>query len=751
MLNKTDKVLFAETLKIFNAMSENDFFNEMHQRTIDLGLNVGRAEEISWKENFNALKILFVKSKLPDDVIIAFEYQSPSGGRIDCMLFGQNIDKNKNIIHIELKQWDNNSVEKSFVGNSLTSVLVGTHYHSHPSAQAENYQVHLTNYVKALIDKNLSLNGVVYCYNYFSNKKPCFLLDESYKLLLQRCPLFCKDQERELADLLLKYLSMGNGEIVFNEFISSEIAPTPRLQDAAKDFLEGELAKEKFKLIGEQLNAYNFILDAIKNTKKNEKTVVIVKGGPGTGKSVIAMQLISGLAKTGHFPNVYYSTRSTSLINGFSEILKGVNYLDNRDNAAIDLFKKNVRIKPAVYGENGIDALFVDEAHRIEKSSNDSNDTDPSKQTHLSQIMNLIFCSRVSVFFIDDKQSVKNIEIGTSEAIKNAAENYYTRITKENEAWDNIGRERALNEARKNLEKEEAKEPREENIIIKKEKVVRKFEVHAKEWTKITQPKIEKVRVVEYELKDQFRCNGSNNYLDWIDSILYNDKRVKVKLDQSKYEFGICDTPQELNEKIRSLDDFAKYSDKRAKELDTEFSYRKLAKETANMEFKQTARLVAGWCWSWKQNEREENGDLLHEIKIPEHNFTMPWETLKGGNGATGDFRYKYARNQDLWLIDKEGVNQIGCNHSSQGWETDYIGVIIAKDIKYDNNNDCLVTDNSVKNYDRNVPNSSKERETFDRVTRNIYRVLLTRGKKGCYIFCCDPEVGKYFKRCINQ
>lgn len=215
---------------------------------------------------------------------------------------------------------------------------------------------------------------------------------------------------------------------------------------------DGENAEKEFSLVGNQLNAYNAIVGAIKNTnKESEKTVVIVKGGPGTGKSVIAMRLVSGLAKEG-FGNVYYSTRSTSLLKGYTELLKKVSYRDSKGCNAIDLLKKNVMIKPAEYGENGIDALIVDEAHRIEKSANNMNDKDKSIQTHLSQTLAMIFCARVSVFFIDDYQSVKRQEIGTSAKIREAAENYNKAIMQANKEY----LEKSFNKIDKKIEQKEA-------------------------------------------------------------------------------------------------------------------------------------------------------------------------------------------------------------------------------------------------------------------------------------------------------
>ena len=761
MIQLTNKALFADTLGEFMKIREcNDFSQEMVERSQKCGFYPGEQEIKSWKENFNALKMLFSNSQLPDDVVIAFEYQLPIGGRIDCMLFGKDKLDHANIIHIELKQWSNENVEICYDGYLFSTYVDVAGYRgepkhsSHPSAQAEEYQIHMENYITALIERNISLSGLAYCYNYDSRIEPNALCSNRYKELTNRCPLFCKNQTKDLANKLNELLAGGGGFGIFKDFCNSEVRPTTRLQDAAKKMFDGKFAEKTFALVGEQLNAYNEILGAIDNTdKENEKTVIIVKGGPGTGKSVIAMQLIAGLAKTGRYPNIVYSTRSTSLIAGYQEILKGVNYKDGKDNRAIDLITKNSRIKPIV-GENGIDALIVDEAHRIENKSNDMNDKDASVKTHLSQIMNMLFCSRVSVFFIDDLQAVKSIEIGTSEKIKEAAVHYYNRIIEENRDYvNNIypTLDEKIEKKNQIITQYEQTGNQEKKLDAEKEKkALMKEKEYGLKWVETATPKIQKVNIVEIELKDQFRCNGSNNYIDWIEHVLFKTERTKnVKLDLSQYVFGVYNTPQELYAKIRSLDDFAQYSDLVKKEKGDLFSYKSLCKETNNMEFKQTARLVAGWCWEWKQKENESNGDLKHEITIPEFGFSMPWETLKqGGRKAKNDFRYKYAPNQDIWILDKRGVNQVGCNHSAQGWETDYIGVIIANDLKYDPINDCLYGDETVKNYDKNV---KQQQPYFTQITKNIYRVLLTRGKKGCFIFCCDPKVGEYFKRCMEQ
>ena len=253
-----------------------------------------------------------------------------------------------------------------------------------------------------------------------------------------------------------------------------------------------------------------------------------------------------------------------------------------------------------------------------------------------------------------------------------------------------------------------------------------------------------KINIIEIELQDQFRCNGSNNYINWLDQVLYGDKSQGelIDLDTDAYEFGVFDTPQELYAKIRSLDGYAQYADQLQKDLGEGFTYDKLYHETKNKSFTQSARLAAGYCWKW--NDRTlANGDLPHDVTIPEYDFSMPWETKAR---PRGDYAKKYAENADEWCNQHEGVNQIGCIYSLQGWETDYIGVIIGPDLIYDRENDCLRSDNRVKTH--SVP---KEKSNHDRLVKNIYRVLLSRGKKGCFIFCCNKEVGEFFKRHMNR
>lgn len=128
------------------------------------------------------------------------------------------------------------------------------------------------------------------------------------------------------------------------------------------------------------------------------------------------------------------------------------------------------------------------------------------------------------------------------------------------------------------------------------------------------------------------------------------------------------------------------------------------------------------------------------EVQIGD--WAMPWETKAR---PSAEYRNQYARNADFWARDLQGINQVRCIYSAQGFEFDYVGVILGSDIQYDSKHDCLICLPSL-NKERNLTNTGGEL-----LIRNIYRVLLTRGRKGCYMFSCDPNVSCYFRRFINK
>jgi DUF2075 family protein/phage repressor protein C with HTH and peptisase S24 domain len=211
-------------------------------------------------------------------------------------------------------------------------------------------------------------------------------------------------------------------------------------------------------------------------------------------------------------------------------------------------------------------------------------------------------------------------------------------------------------------------------------------------------------------LQSQFRCNGSDGYLAWIDGTLEIRETANETLDGINYDFRVFDSPNELRDVI-----FEKNS------------------------INNKARLVAGYCWNWVSR----NDSTLNDIIIEEHNFAMKWNLASDGN---------------LWIRKPDSVNEVGCIHTCQGLETDYIGVIIGPDfiirdgVAVTDAAKRARTDASIKGYQtllRENPQSAKNKA--DAIIKNTYRTLMTRGMKGCYIYCTDEETNAWFKKAMGR
>ena len=717
-------VIYCAQKDVFiNDVYDNLFVSKMQEGASLYHLGYGQSELTSWTNNAQQIQNLLTRAKLPDDTYIAFEYRIPHGsGRIDCMLFGKGDNNRDNVVHIELKQWSNDSVSEMYsTGVFKVEAFTGGHYQPvpHPSQQVANYQQYLIDY-EDVFQSQCNLEGLAYCYNYLTSRTPLDLYADHYKAILNRFPLYSGDQARELAARLNTLLNKGDGLRIFNNVQNTSIHPSKNLMDAAANMFRGVT---EFHLLDDQLAASNTIFAEVDRTiKENEKTVIIVKGGPGTGKTVIALHILAQLAQQGEYGNCFFTTRSKALRNNLRKKLHDIQINNQQESDAGNLIRNIFSFKPYHYKENEVDVLLVDEAHRISKSSNFMSDKS-YETTYLSQVISLIYCSKVCVFFIDDKQAITNTEIGTSEMIRDAASNYLTRMDTEKSAF--LAKIQKLEKKRKRLKEKRISLLERESQMSKKDFVRELTDLELK--IKDVEKEIGKkktidnisssfsgdITILDFELNSQFRCNGSDNYLDWLDDVLYKPfNQINTRFSEKEYDFKIFDSPQALYEQIKE-------------------------KDTPNGSPKRTARLAAGYCWDWK-GELTPEGDLKKEVVIGD--FQMPWETLRP---AREPYRRKYASSADTWAIEPEGINQIGCVFSIQGLEIDYIGVILGPDIDYDPENDCL----------KAVPGITHNMNTGndpDKFVKNIYRVLMSRGKLGCYVYCCNKGVSKYLRRCCR-
>jgi len=625
-----------------NEFVNDVLFNELTPKLVKsfekyYGHKPSPSEVNSWKNSLQYVKNFIEANRLYDNAI-ALEYELPyTTKRIDCLLFGKDLLGKDNMVVIELKQWS--KVEDCGIeGNVYTFIGGKNRMVAHPSIQVSGYHYFLKDFVQIFSENNsVNLNSCVYCHNY-EKKDNDPLFSNRFERIVREFPVFTREDVKKLGEYLRERLAGGHGIELLNRFRESPIKPSKKLLDFTSQIIKEK--QKAFSLLDEQIVASNTILDrAKKASRAKKKTVIIVKGGPGTGKSVIALNIMAELLSKGL--QVFHATGSKT----FTETIRKI--VGRRSTSLFKYFNSFTEKK---FEENQIDVLICDEAHRIRETSNNRY-TKRSERSEIPQVEELVKAAKVSVFFIDDFQVVKPTEIGNSQLIKNAAKKYNAEL-------------------------------------------------------------------FEFELKTQFRCNGSNGYLDWINNILeIGEPNTKIYLTEAdKFDFRIFDSPEELYAEIQKKNQIKPNS----------------------------ARLVAGFCWPWSDTLNPD-GTLKKDVKIG--SFEMAWEAREKYKGNS-----KLAKGIPLWYqwpYDPNGVNQIGCIYTVQGFEFDYIGVIFGRDLRYDPKLKTWIAD---KNESKD-PNLNKKRlsdEEFMKYVKNVYRVLLTRGMKGCYVYFVDEGTRKHFEERIK-
>ena len=467
---------------------------------------------------------------------------------------------------------------------------------------------------EGIYDNNIEGYPCVYLHNY-ERKNPEPLLDPRYREGIKQAPIYFMDDYKELQAYLKKMVGAGNGMDILYEMEHGRIRPSKALVDCVDSLYAGN---DEFVLLDEQVVAYNTICKELE--KIGHKKTIIVKGGPGTGKSVISFKVLHKLIDR------RLNAKFVAPNEAFREVMVKKLVASKVDKA------KN--IKPLFGGSgvfygvplNAYDVLVVDEAHRLKGKG-------AFMYKGENQIQDIIHASWLNVFFVDDTQKIVPADIGSVAEIRKAA-------------------------------------------------------------------KREGSEVVEMELKAQFRCSGAEGFVNWVTHTLQIEDTANYEgWDHEEYEFRIFDDPNDLYETIRQK----------------------------NTETNNNARMVAGFAWDWS----EDKNAAVDDVTIPEKNFRMPWN----------------ARNQRaLFAVKEDSVNQVGCIHTVQGLEFDYVGVIIGNDLKYDPD-----THNILVEYDEYKDASGKKglKRQQDRLTqyvKQIYKVLLSRGRYGCYVYCRDENLKKYLE-----
>jgi uncharacterized protein len=594
-------------------------------------------EVMSWRNSLLRISLVFQQANLNDHGVFV-EYQLPlSSKRIDVIVCGKDDQGVKNSVIIELKQWERCKVTDYDSDYVVTWVAGGNRPVLHPSVQVGNYKYYIQDNVSAFYEgKNpVHLYACSYLHNYncYDNDP---LFDVRFRAALDKFPAYTADDTAELAAFLVNRLSAGDGMGILTEIENSKLRPSKKLLNqvstAIKEKLTGELrmfgnlkSSTDYILLDEQLVVYDTVMSIIKRgLLDKQKHAIIVKGGAGTGKSVIGLQLLADLTALGK--NTHYATGSKSFTETLRKIIGG---------GANSLFKYFMSYGAAL--PNEIDVLLMDEAHRIRERTGY-----PFKATGNLQIVDLLKAAKVSVFFIDDYQVVRKGEIGSSAFI----------------------RENAL----------------EQNC-----------------------------KIYEYELEAQFRCGGSDGYTNWIDNTLQIRRTANALwTPDPNFELKIFKSPEELELAIR-------------RKSEEGFS----------------ARMTAGFCWPWS-NELYPDGSLIEDVQIG--NYKRPWNAREDLTGMK-----KGIPKSQFWAYDPKGIDQVGCVYTAQGFEFDYAGVIVGTDLIY-NPNTGAWEGHSENSYDTQVKSSTD----FLQLVKNTYRVLLTRGMKGCYIYFMDKNTEAFVRSRID-
>lgn len=446
------------------------------------------------------------------------------------------------------------------------------------------------------------------------------MLDEKYSLLLNESPCFVKNQAKELLTYIESHIRYADDGESLSVLEHGKLEPSPILVSSINKIIHEDAS---LALVDTQKVAFEKIKALVEACKiDGRKRTILVNGGPGSGKTLIAAHLLGHFLKKGY--SCVYSTKNRDLRRILGDELGGNPSLGNIIKYPRTLLDMD---------EDSLDLALVDESQRLSLYDERRHKFGPV------QVEQIIKSSKVSVFFIDDKQIVTSSDATTKSLIYESSKNAGA-IFHDGES---------------------------------------------------------------FTLTTQFRCIGADNYMPFIEYFIYGDKNsLSLISDESdsSFDFKVFDYLSAMSEALR----------KKRKEGNS-------------------ARMVAGFCYKWKSKK----DDSVFDIEIGD--FKAKWNKLR-----------KNATDGVPWALDDAQAERVGCIHTCQGLEFNYVGVIIGKDMFFKNGK--VQTDfrqhPSDDNAFKGLKTVNNNEELADRLIRNTYRVLLTKGQKGCYVYCEDKELAKY-------
>lgn len=591
----------------------------------------------AWYNSLPEVARALHNSRVNCDVDVAIEYKiQQSRDRIDFLICGDGADGSNNLVVVELKQWsDVTPCNKDGFVHTNGGHGVGDYWH--PSYQAVNYSNILINFNEYIRKNDVQLPACAYLHN--MDKGYRVTLDDSKRFpLVKAAPVFYKGDAQKLGEFIFRFIKKPNHTLLY-EIENSRIVPSKLLANMLAESLKGN---DFFSYDEAQATSVSQIVATVEEALYyNQKKTIIIRGGAGTGKSVVAMnvlgQLING-KKGKERRNAIYCTANASPRNLYTQqLVKG----QFRKNVIKELMKY-----PTVFlntAANFYDCALLDEAHRL---FDFKGGVGMSKEQHI--LDSIIEATRVSVFFIDEDQAVTTTDYATIDIIRETARRHRSEV----------------------------------------------------------------IEGPELELKTQFRVTGGESYISFIKSFLGYNHDVSFYL-RDHYDFRVFKKASEMREAIRERD-----------------------REYATASESGKCRIVAGYTYEWV-SKRDDRGSNNYDIVLDGGEYKAKWNLGTGGAGYS-------------WANDPESIDEVGCVHTCQGIDLNYCGVIIGKDMVYRDGKICWQP-HMEANSDRNSGIKRAPKEIAEKLLRNTYHVLLTRGMLGTYVYCEDEALGEYLASLVHD
>ena len=589
--------------------------------------SAGASELVSWERSLPVLAGDLVDAGL-GEVEVLVEYRLPQTSmRADAVLCGTHPTTGADsYVVVELKQWTVAGAVDGAPDLCLVPGLRGSEPVSTPSDQVGGYCEYLRDFVAVLGDRDTLLAGAAYLHNATDEEAVGWLRS---RVSSDESRFFTAARRGEFLDFLTAGLSPRPGVKAADRLLGSKIAPSKQLMRVAAVAVR---EREQFVLLNQQQVAASLVRLAVTRAKEEDhKQVVIVTGGPGSGKSVIALSLLGEMDRHGY--TAVHATGSRS----FTRTLRKV--VGTRAPRVRNLFKYFNNFDETA--KNSIDVLICDEAHRVRETSANRY-TAAHRRTGKAQVEELIDTALVPVFLLDEHQGVRPGEIGTVAEIEAAA-------------------------AQRGL-------------------VVRRV-----------------------SLSGQFRAGGSAAYEEWVLRLLDLAPGGPVPWtgEDDPYRLHLVDSPSALESEL-----------------------------STHLEEGAGARMTAGFCWPWS-NSSPETG-LVEDVRIGD--WHKPWN-------VKGDRAIGVAPASAYWATEPGGFGQIGCVYTAQGFEYPWNGVILGPDLV--RRDGRWVVDRG-RTKDPDLLKKSTSDQQVDRLVRNVYKVLLTRGLVGTLLYSVDPETRDFLRGLIR-